>query len=92
MQMILTEDELELKTEDGNQRISRKIALNEATPGVFTGEKIWVSNEWIKTILSSLEGETVVIQVDPASAALNFYTEEKPSLHIVYSKLAEVVG
>lgn len=91
MQMIITEDELELKTEDGNQRISRKIALNEATPGVYNGEKIWVSNEWIKTILSSLEGETVVIQVDPASAALNFYTEEKPNLHIVYSKLAEVV-
>jgi hypothetical protein len=85
MQMIISEDEIELKTEDGNQRISRKITPIETTPGVYNGDKIWVSNEWIKTILSSLEGETVVIQIDPASAALNFYTEEKPNLHIVYS-------
>lgn len=91
MQMIITNDELELKTEDNGQRISRKITLEDASAGVFNGEKIWVSNDWIKTILSSLDGETVTIQVDPASAALNFYTEEKPSLHIVYSKLSEVV-
>jgi len=91
MQMIITNDELELKTEDNGQRISRKITLEDASAGVFNGEKIWVSNDWIKTILSSLDGETVTIQVDPASAALNFFTEEKPSLHIVYSKLSEVV-
>ena len=91
MQMLLTDKELELKTEDGGQRISRKIALTEATQGVFTGEKIWVSNEWIKTILSSLEGDNLVIQVNPASAAINFYTEEKPAHHIVYSRLSEVV-
>ena len=91
MQLILTDKELELKTEDGGQRISRKIALTEATQGVFNGEKIWISNEWLKTILSSLDGDKLVIQVNPASPALNFYTEEKPDLHIVYSKLSEMV-
>ena len=90
MQFIVSGKELELKTEDNGQRISRKLALVDAV-GTFNGEKIWVSNTWLKSILSSLTGDVITIQVDPAAAPLNFFSDSNPDLHIVYSKLSEVV-
>ncbi|MGL5913571.1 MAG: hypothetical protein ACRCZB_05345 [Bacteroidales bacterium] len=125
MQLILSDSELELKTEDNGQRVFRKIAVDHATEefskpilktegtakvstdedpkvstegtpevstegttkGSFYKKVFWVSNQWIKTIINSLQGATIVIQVDPAKPAINFSTKENPSTHIVYSKL-----
>lgn len=89
MQLIVYENGVELKTEDNGQRISRKIPLEAKSS--FNGEKFWVSNNWMKTIVDSFEEDILEIQMNPASAPLNFFIEGSPATHIVYSKLSEVI-
>jgi hypothetical protein len=90
IQLIVGDAMLEIKSEDNNNIISRKIPLVEKVGDIAIGSKIWVSTNWIKTILGVLGGKTVKIQLDLANPAVNVSSEES-STHVVYCRLMEIV-
>jgi hypothetical protein len=89
--VIAGEDSLEIKSEDNNNIISRKIALLEKSGDLNDGDKLWVSANWIKTILSILGGKTVKMQIDMSKPAVNIISPEEPATHVVYCRLVEQV-
>ena len=91
IQLIVGDTLLEIKSEDNGNIISRKIPIIERIGDIDIGSKIWVSTNWIKTILGVLGGKTVKIQVDLTKPAINVSSVEEPSTHIVYCRLTETV-
>ena len=91
IQLIIGETLLEVKSEDNGNIISRKIQIAEKVGNIDTGSKIWVSANWIKTILGVLGGKTVKIQVDLSNPAVNVSSIEEPATHVVYCRLMETV-
>jgi hypothetical protein len=55
------------------------------------GDKLWVSVNWIKTILSILGGKTVKMQIDMSKPAVNITSPEEPATHVVYCRLVEQI-
>jgi len=98
VQFIVGDNSMEIKTEDNSNIISRKIPIIEkvGNPNVEggsidVGSKIWVSANWIKTILGVLGGKTVKIQLDLTKPAINLSSLEEPQTHVVYCRLMEMV-
>jgi hypothetical protein len=92
IQFIIGEgDSLEIKSEDNNNVISRRIAILEKNGDLNYGDKLWVSVNWIKTILSVLGGKTVKMQIDMAKPAVNITSPEESDTHVVYCRLVEQV-
>jgi hypothetical protein len=91
IQLIIGDTLLEVKSEDNGNIISRKIQITERVGNIDVGSKIWVSTNWIKTILGVLVGKTVKIQVDLNNPAINVSSVEEPATHVVYCRLTEVV-
>jgi hypothetical protein len=89
--VIAGNDSFEIKSEDNNNIISRKIALLEKSGDLNDGDKLWVSVNWIKTILSVLGGKTVKMQIDMSKPAVNITSPEEPATHVVYCRLVEQV-
>jgi hypothetical protein len=84
-------DSLEIKSEDNNNIISRKITVLEKNGELNEGDKLWVSVNWIKTILSVLGGKTIKMQIDMSKPAVNITSPEEPAVHVVYCRLVEQV-
>jgi hypothetical protein len=93
LQLIVSEnDSLEIKSEDNNNIISRKIAILEKSGDLKEGDKLWVSANWIKTILLTLGGKTVKMQIDMSKPTVNITSPEEPDdIHIIYCRLMEQV-
>jgi hypothetical protein len=92
IQLVITgEDSLEIKSEDNNNIISRKIAILEKSGDLNDGDKLWVSVNWIKTILSVIGGKTVKMQIDMSKPAMNITSPEEPATHVVYCRLVEQI-
>jgi hypothetical protein len=92
IQLVISgKDSLEIKSEDNNNIISRKTAVLEKSGYFNDGDKLWVSVNWIKTILSVLGGKTVKIQIDMSKPALNITSPEEPATHVVYCRLVEQI-
>jgi hypothetical protein len=92
VQFVITgNDSLEIKSEDSNNIISRKIALLEKSGSLNDGDRLWVSVNWIKTILSVLGGRTIKMQIDMSKPVINITSPEEPATHIVYCRLMEKV-
>jgi hypothetical protein len=89
--VIAGKDSLEIKSEDNNNIISRKIAILERSGDLNDGDKLWVSANWIKTILSVLGGKTIKIQIDMSKPIVNISSPEDPNTHVVYCRLMEQV-
>jgi hypothetical protein len=89
--VIAGNDSLEIRSEDNNNIISRKIAILEKSGDLNEGDKLWVSANWIKTILSVLDGKTVKIQIDISKPAVNITSPEEPATHVVYCRLVEKI-
>jgi hypothetical protein len=89
--VIAGEGSLEIKSEDNNNIISRKIAVLKKSGDLKDGDKLWVSVNWIKTILSVLGGKTVKMQIDMSKPAVNITSPERPAVHVVYCRLVEQV-
>jgi len=91
IQLIVGDGLLEIKSEDNGNIISRKIPIVEKVGSVDAGSKIWVSTNWIKTILGVLGGKTTKIQLDLTKPTVNISSVEEASTHVVYCRLTEVV-
>jgi hypothetical protein len=91
IQFIIGDTLLEIKSEDSGNIISRKIPISGKAGGIDTGSKIWVSTNWIKTILGVIDGETVKIQIDLSQPAINLSSVENAATHVVYCRLTEIV-
>jgi hypothetical protein len=91
IQFIVGDSLLEVKSEDNGNIISRKIPIVEKIGNIDLDSKIWVSTNWIKTILGILGGKTVKIQIDLTKPAVNVSSVEEPSIHVVYCRLTEAV-
>jgi len=91
IQLIIGDTLLEIKSEDNGNIISRKIPITEKVGNIDVGSKIWVSTNWIKTILGVLDGKTVKIQVDLNSPAVNVSSVEESATHVVYCRLTETI-
>jgi hypothetical protein len=91
IQLIIGDTLLEVKSEDNGNIISRKIPIIEKVGNIDVGSKIWVSTNWIKTILGVLDGKTVKIQVDLNSPAVNVSSVEESATHVVYCRLTETI-
>jgi len=91
IQLIVEDNLLEVKSEDNGNIISQKIPILEKVGSIDIGSKMWVSTNWIKTILSVLGGKTVKIQVDLTKPVINVSSVEEPSVHVVYCRLVEVI-
>jgi hypothetical protein len=91
VQLIAGDNLLEIKSEDNKNIISRKIPILEKGGDISSGSKIWVSVNWIKTILGVLGGKTVKIQLDLSEPAVNLSSVEEPTVHVVYCRLKEIV-
>jgi hypothetical protein len=91
IQLIVEDSLLEIKSEDNGNIISRKIPIVDKVGDIDTGSKIWVSTNWIKTILGVLGGKTVKIQIDLTKPAINISSVEEPITHVVYCRLTETV-
>jgi hypothetical protein len=89
--VISGNDSLEIKSEDNNNLISRKIAVLEKSGDLNDGDKLWVSANWIKTILSVLGGSTIKMQVDKSKPVINITSPEDSATHVVYCRLMEKV-
>jgi hypothetical protein len=89
--VIAGENSLEIKSEDSNNIISRKIAVLEKSGDLNDGDKLWVGVNWIKTILSVLGGKTVKMRIDMSKPAVNITSPEEPAVHVVYCRLVEQV-
>jgi len=90
IQLIIGASQLEIKSEDNGNIISRKIPIVEKVGNIDLDSKIWVSTNWIKTILSILAGKIVKIQLDLTKPAINISSNEG-STHVVYCRLMETV-
>jgi hypothetical protein len=84
-------DALEIKSEDNSNIISRKIPILEKSGDLNDGDKLWVSVNWIKTILTVLGGKTVKMQIDMSKPAVNITSPEEPAIHVVYCRLVEQI-
>lgn len=84
-------DSLTVKSSDNGNIISRKIPILEKV-GEYADDdnKIWVSTNWIKTILSVLDGDKVKFQIAMASPAVNISTTNDETSHVVYCRLVEL--
>ena len=91
IQLIIGESQLEIKSSDNGNIISRKIPILEKTNNILTDSKIWVSTNWIKTILGVLGGKSIKIQIDMDKPAINISSVEDPLTHVVYARLVEVI-
>ena len=91
IQFIIGDTQLEIKSEDNGNIISRKIPILEKVGSIDIDSKIWVSTNWIKTILSVLNGKTIKIQIDLTKPAINISSPEDLSTHVVYCRLVEVI-
>jgi hypothetical protein len=92
IQFIITgSDSLEIKSEENNNIISRKIAILEKNGDLNDGDKLWVSVNWIKTILSVLGGKTVKMQIDMSKPVVNITSPEELLTHVVYCRLMEKI-
>jgi hypothetical protein len=92
IQMVISDNaSLEIKSEDNNNIISRKIVLLEKSGDLKDGDKLWVSVNWIKTILSVLGGKAVKMQIDMSKPAVNITSPEEPATHVVYCRLVEQI-
>jgi hypothetical protein len=91
IQLIVGDSLLEVKSEDNGNIISRKIPIIEKVGSIDLNSKIWVSTNWIKTILGVLGGKTVKIQIDLTKPAVNVSSIEEPNTHVVYCRLTEAV-
>jgi hypothetical protein len=92
IQFIISEnDSLEIKAEENNNIISRKIGLLENSGNLENGDKLWVSANWIKTILSVLGGKTIKMQIDMTKPVINITSPEESATHVVYCRLVEKV-
>jgi hypothetical protein len=92
IQLVISgNDSLEIKSEDNNNIISRKIAILEKSGDLNDGDKLWVSVNWIKTILAVLGGKTVKMQIDMSKPAVNFTSPEEPVTYVVYCRLLEQI-
>jgi hypothetical protein len=91
IQLIIGDTLLEIKSEDNGNIISRKIPIVEKAGNIDAGGKVWVSTNWIKTILGVLGGKTVKIQLDLAKPAVNVSSVEEYTTHVVYCRLTEIV-
>jgi hypothetical protein len=92
IQLVISgDDSLEIRSEDNNNIISRKIPVIEKSGNLNDGDKIWVSVNWIKTILSVLDGSTIKMQIDLSKPAINITSPEKAATHVVYCRLMEKV-
>jgi hypothetical protein len=91
IQLIIGDTLLEIKSEDNGNIISRKIQIANKSGDIATGSKIWVSTNWIKTILGVLGGKTIKVQIDLTMPAVNISSVEEPSTHVVYCRLTETV-
>jgi hypothetical protein len=89
--VIAGKDSVEIKSEDNNNIISRKTAILEKSGDLNDGDKLWVSVNWIKTILSVLGGKTVKMQIDMSKPAVNITSPEESATHVVYCRLVEQV-
>jgi hypothetical protein len=89
--VIAGNDSLEIKSEDNNNIISRKITLLDKNGDLNDGDKLWVSVNWIKTILSVLGGKTIKMQIDMSKPAVNITSPEEPTTHVVYCRLVEQI-
>jgi hypothetical protein len=91
IQLIIGDTLLEIKSEDNGNIISRKIQIIEKVGSIDVDSKIWVSTNWIKTILSVLDGKTVKIQIDLNNPAVNISSVEESATHVVYCRLTETI-
>jgi hypothetical protein len=91
IQLIVGDTMLEIKSEDNGNIISRKIPIVEKAGNIATDSKIWVSTNWIKTILGVIGGKIVKIQLDLTKPAVNVSSVEESSIHVVYCRLTESV-
>jgi hypothetical protein len=89
--VIAGDDSLEVKSEDNNNIISRKINIIEKSDDLNNGDKLWISVNWIKTILSVLGGKTIKMQIDMSKPAVNIISPEEPATHVVYCRLVEQI-
>jgi hypothetical protein len=89
--VVSGDNSLEIKSEDNNNIISRKIAVLEKSGNLDDGDKLWVSVNWIKTILSVLGGQTIKMQIDMSKPVINITSPEDSATHIVYCRLMEKV-
>jgi hypothetical protein len=89
--VISSVDTLEIKSEDSDNIISRKIAILEKSGNFNDGDKIWVSANWIKTILSVIGGKTIKMQIDMDKPAVNITSPEDAFTHVVYCRLMEQI-
>jgi hypothetical protein len=89
--VIAGDDLLEIKSEDNNNIISRKIAILEKSGDLNSGDRIWASVNWVKTILSVFRGKTIKMQIDMSKPAVNITSPEEPATHVVYCRLMEQV-
>jgi hypothetical protein len=90
IQLIIGDALLEIKSEDNGNIISRKIPVIEKSGNIDAGSRLWVSANWIKTILGVIGGETVKMQIDLSKPAINISSIEEPASHVVYCRLVEV--
>jgi hypothetical protein len=91
IQLIIGDTMLEIKSEDNGNIISRKIPIVEKVGAIDLDSKIWVSTNWIKTILGVLGGKTVKIQLDLTKPAVNVSSVEELATHVVYCRLTEAI-
>jgi len=92
IQLVIGADNfLEIKSEDNSNIISRKIPILEKSGDIVDGTKIWASANWIRTILSVFEGDTIKMQIDMKKPAVNITCVESPSTHVVYCRLVEQI-
>lgn len=89
--LIVSGDTLEVKSQDNNNVISRKIPILEKTGNIENESKIWVGANWLRTMLGVIDADKVRIQLDISKPAINVSAaEDKNALHIVYCRLAEI--
>lgn len=92
IQLVISgNDTLEIRSEDNNNIISRKIPVLEKSGDLNDGDKMWVSVNWIKTILSVLGGDTIKMQIDMSKPVINITSPEDSATHVVYCRLMEKV-
>jgi hypothetical protein len=91
IQLIVGDSLLEIKSEDNGNIISRKIPIDEKVGNIAVDSKIWVSANWIKTILGILGGKTVKVQIDLSKPSVNLSSVEESAVHVVYCRRMEIV-
>lgn len=90
VQFIIEDNSLIIKSADNGSIISRKIPIINKVGDLTNGDKIWVSANWIKTILSVLDGSVIKMQIALNNPAVNISAEGTPTTHVVYCRLVEI--